>query len=299
MTKEKFTKEFILDYLKEYYEKNKKIPLSKDKEHPFSYKTVGNKFGTWNDALILAKIPLIRNNPVQVKCKQCNTLFKKQVKEIKKSENHFCSRSCCAIYNNSIRTEETNNKIKLSLQKYNNIKNKDKIQESHKCILCENMIYGARKTCSKNCMTQANINNGKISGKKAGKASAASQQRRSKNEVICAELCIEYFGKDDIQCNEQIFKDKNGNFWDCDIYIKSLKIAILWDGYYYHHGPNVSKKQKARDQLKRKIILDNDCTYYTIIDKGKFNKEFVQEQFDLFIHKVHFKNVISEFKNKI
>ena len=28
MSKEKFTKEVILEYVKEYYEKNKKIPLS-------------------------------------------------------------------------------------------------------------------------------------------------------------------------------------------------------------------------------------------------------------------------------
>jgi hypothetical protein len=47
MVKEKITKEFILEYLKEYYEKNKKIPLSRDKEHPFSAKTVSNKFGSW------------------------------------------------------------------------------------------------------------------------------------------------------------------------------------------------------------------------------------------------------------
>jgi hypothetical protein len=282
--KEKFTKEFILEYLKEYYEKNKKIPLSKDKEHPFSDKTVGNKFGTWNDALILAKIPLVRNNPVQVNCNNCKKEFTKLFNQVKKSENHFCSRSCNASFNNKIRirSEETNNKTRLALQK------------PHKCLICDVIIPGGhRKTCSQLCLNKHNKISSVKGGKKGGIASAASQQRRSKNEVAYSELCIEYFGEDDIQCNEQIFKDKNGNMWDCDIYIKSLKTAILWDGFYWHHGPNVSKKQKARDQLKRKIILDNDCTYYTIIDKGKFNKEFVQEQFDLFIHKHHFKNVLS------
>jgi hypothetical protein len=98
-----------------------------------------------------------------------------------------------------------------------------------------------------------------------------------------AELCINHFSKEDIQCNEQIFKDKNGKKWDCDIFIKSLKIAILYDGFYWHYHENVSNKQKARDLLKRKIILDNGCTYYTIIDTGKFNINFVKEQFDLFI----------------
>jgi hypothetical protein len=283
MSKEKFTKEFILDYLKGYYEKNKKIPLSKDKKHPFSYKTIGNKFGTWNDALILANIPLSRNNSVQVNCNNCNIEFTKLFNQYKKSKNHFCSRSCNASFNNSIRirSEETNNKTRLALQK------------SHKCVICKTIINGGRrKTCSRQCMKQLNINNGKINGIKGGVASAASQQRRSKNEILFSELCIEYFGEDDIQCNEQIFKDKNGNMWDCDIYIKSLKIAILWDGWYWHYSLNVSKKQKTRDILKRKIILNNGSTYYTIIDKGKFNKEFVKEQFNLFIHKNRFKNVI-------
>lgn len=138
------------------------------------------------------------------------------------------------------------------------------------------------------------IKSGYKSGYKGGVASAASQQRRSKNEILLSELCIEYFGENDIQCNEQIFKDNNGIFWDCDIYIKSHKIAILWDGWYWHYGPNTSIKQKARDILKRKIILNNDASYYTIIDKGKFNPIFVQEQFNLFKHNINFKKVLEQ-----
>ena len=69
MVKEKITKEFIIDYLQTYYEKNNKIPLSRDKEHPFSAKTVSNKLGSWGEALTIAKIPLSRNNPVEVKCR--------------------------------------------------------------------------------------------------------------------------------------------------------------------------------------------------------------------------------------
>jgi hypothetical protein len=49
--------------------------------------------------------------------------------------------------------------------------------------------------------------------------------------------------------------------------------------------------------LKRKIILDNGSKYYTIIDKGKFDKVFVEEQFNLFIHKLHFKNVLDKIKS--
>jgi hypothetical protein len=282
MIKEKITKEFIIKNLKEYYETYKIIPKTNGK-YPFSSKTVINKFDSWNNALTKANIPLFQTKALEVNCKKCNKLFKKYVNQIKKTSNNFCSRSCSVKYNNSIRirSEETNNKTRLALQK------------SHNCVICKIIINGGRrKTCSIQCMKQLNINNGKITGHKGGVASAASQQRRSKNEMLCSKLCIEYFGENDILLNKQIFKDKNDNLWDCDIYIKSLKIAILWDGWYWHHSLNVSKKQKTRDILKRKIILDNGSTYYTIIDKGKYNKQFVQYQFDLFIHKLHFKKVL-------
>lgn len=157
-------------------------------------------------------------------------------------------------------------------------------------MICNIKITGKRKTCSMICLTIL-LKNGKINGPKAGTASAGKQQRRSKAEVLFSELCITHFGEHDIQCNEQIFKDKNGNMWDCDIFIRSLKIAILWDGAYWH-GPNASNKQKARDILKRKIIKDNGCTYYTILDPGKFDPNFVEDQFYLFLHDQNFKDTL-------
>lgn len=282
---EEITKEYILNYLKNYYEKNKKIPRSKDKNHPFTCFKVSNRFGSWNEALKLAGIPILRNTPVKVNCFLCKKDFVKQICGIKKTKNNFCSHACSAKYNNSIRVrnEDTNNKIRLALQK------------TRECSICQTIIKGgSRKTCSRTCLKQIITINGKISGKKGGLASVAVQQRRSKNEILFSELCIKHFGQDDIQLNEQIFRDKNGNFWDSDIFIKTLKIAILWDGHYFHYSDFASKKQKARDILKRKIILDNGCKYYTIIDKGRFNPKFVKEQFDLFIHKLKFKDVLIE-----
>lgn len=52
MCKEKFTKEFIIYYLKNYYETSEKIPIARDQQHPFSDKTVLKKFGSWNNALV-------------------------------------------------------------------------------------------------------------------------------------------------------------------------------------------------------------------------------------------------------
>ena len=55
MIKEKITKEYIIEYLKEYYEKYKIAPRA-TREHPFCKETVLNKFGCWNNALIEASI---------------------------------------------------------------------------------------------------------------------------------------------------------------------------------------------------------------------------------------------------
>ena len=43
------SKNFIIEYLRNYYTENKKSPISTDKTHPFSAKTVRNKFGTWSN----------------------------------------------------------------------------------------------------------------------------------------------------------------------------------------------------------------------------------------------------------
>jgi len=228
-----------------------------------------------------------------IKCKKCNENFKQ----------------CFSSYHLGHRCQKCANKINglkggisSSKKRYGNKISLKQIIRI--CKSCKKEYIPSRteqKLCNMECainytQTEEYRQKGRINGSKGGQISAEKQQRRSKNEIACAELCIKYFGKDDILCNERIFKDKNDGLWDCDIFIKSIKIAILWDGFYYHHGPNVSKKQKARDKLKRKIILDNNCTYYTIIDKGKFNKQFVQEQFDLFIHKLYFKNVLNKIE---
>lgn len=119
MRTEKITKEFIIEYLKEYYKNNKKIPIAKDKQHPFSDKTVLNKFGSWNEALTIANIPFSRNKARKVKCKQCEKEIIKLVNQINKSKNDFCSLSCSANYNNKHRVSGTRiSKLELFLQEH-------------------------------------------------------------------------------------------------------------------------------------------------------------------------------------
>ena len=225
------------------------------------------------------------NEKLTIKCLKCNKICEQRFSNYQRG-------SRCKSY-----AMTKNGKKGLGIRYGTTIFIKDTIKICIQCNVEFTPKISKQKLCSKHCVfdyTQTDIyrNNGKINGSKGGIISAEKQQRRSKNEITFANLCIEYFGKNNIQCNERIFKDKNNNFWDCDVFIKNLKIAVLWDGYYYHYGKNVSDKQKARDIIKRKIILNNKCTYYTIVDMGKADKNFVQEQFNLFIHKQKFKESV-------
>jgi hypothetical protein len=42
-----------------------------------------------------------KNNTIQTPCSNCNTIFIKKNSQIKKTKNHFCSRSCAATYQNT------------------------------------------------------------------------------------------------------------------------------------------------------------------------------------------------------
>ena len=119
--------------------------------------------------------------------------------------------------------------------------------------------------------------------------------RRSKAEIDFVNLCIDYFGNENIICNELFFKDKNNNFWDADIIITHLKIAVLYNGIF--HYKKVYKDQKlermiAKDILKQKIIIQNGYTYYIVKDLKSYNKNFVIYQFNLFIHKLNYNLVL-------
>lgn len=103
MIKEKITKEYIIEYLKEYYKIYKIAPRA-TREHPFCKETVLNRFGCWNNALIEANIPLYITKALEVNCKKCNKLFKKHVNQINKTKYNFCSRSCSAIFYNTHKT---------------------------------------------------------------------------------------------------------------------------------------------------------------------------------------------------
>lgn len=151
------------------------------------------------------------------------------------------------------------------------------------CTLPFETIMKKQLYCSRDCInmlwrTEKYRNIGKINGSKGGKISAKNQSRRSKNEVYFSELCKNYF---DITTNEPYFDG-----WDADIIIHSKKIAILWNGNW--HYKQISRTQsllqvQTRDKIKTDIIIQHGYIPYVIKDTGKYNKKFVEQEFEIFL----------------
>jgi len=207
-------------------------------------------------------------------CQRCNNVF-----FVKERENlhpqklvYFCSRSCANIRNHSV---EIKNKIRMSLKKLPKkpkiIKQKIKVELT--CKECNKFFIvdvdkKQRIVCSKTCASKI-----------AGKKSVISQSRRSKNEIYFAELCSTHF--DNVLTNEPMF-----NGWDADIIIPNKKIAVLWNGIW--HYKKITKKHSVeqvqnRDKIKINEIKKLGYTPYIIQDLGKYDKSFVENEFQKFI----------------
>lgn len=212
----------------------------------------------------------------------------------------FCNHTCSAVFNNSKREKTTKGRkkevncsscgigIKVSI--YASIKSyicnlckpvkfnqKRKIIEKINCNICGKEfepLTRRTKICSAECKKIALIK----AGRNGGRKSVLSQQRRSKNEICFYNLCENKFSN--VLNNEQIF-----NGWDADIILPDLKIAILWNGPW--HYKKITQKHSLiqvqnRDRIKIKEI--ENCGYfpYIIKDIGKYNKNKVEKEFEIF-----------------
>jgi hypothetical protein len=235
-----------------------------------SLKTINSGFYHCNGKRQLSKKISIK----EINCSnpKCNKLFKPN-----NSKGKFCSIKC------SVQTTQTKEYM---------IENGIKIKDSKKtiiCIICKEEFkskYSTTKLCSLKCakineQTDDYKEKAILNGQKAGKVSATSQQRRSKNEVCFAELCESYFGKENVVCNVPIF-----NGWDADVIILSRKIAILWNGIFHYKQIMKSqslKQVQARDKIKWDVIIKNGYTPYEIKDMGKHDPKFVKQEFEAFL----------------
>jgi hypothetical protein len=138
------------------------------------------------------------------------------------------------------------------------------------------------KLCSRECAdnlrrTDEYKKKAFLNGQKGGKVSATSQCRRSKNEIYFSELCAKEF---DITINEPYFDG-----WDADVIIHSEKTAIMWNGIWHYKQITKSqslKQVQTRDKIKIAIIEKYGYIPYVIKDMGKYNKTFVEQEFEIF-----------------
>jgi hypothetical protein len=243
---------------------------------------------------------IARTKSIEVTCENCGILFVKQFTQIKKTQHNFCGCNCAAQFNNKSRkTKPKDTKIvckycgsdfyvacgsakKVCDKCHANRHQRQKLNISN-CLMCNTMLTsksGRRKYCA-TCLRIYMHSICVAAGKKGGKSSAALQIRRSKNEIYLSELCEKEYSN--VTNNDPIFVSKYGN-WDADILLHDYKIAILWNGVW--HYKQISKKQslkqiQTRDKIKFDIIKSNNWTPYIIKDMGKYNKKFVEKQFEI------------------
>ena len=207
-------------------------------------------------------------------CKKCNQEFSQEIiKEGSDYIKEFCSVTCS---HSRLQTDEMNKSRSLKLQGKT---------ENRKCEHCENEFevksYSKKRFCSILCSNRSNpITSDDARKGGLNSSTTQSEKRRSKNEILFAKLCTEYFKK--VETNKQIF-----NGWDADVIIDDIKIAVLWNGKW--HYEKITKKHSViqvqnRDKIKIKEIKKCGYTPYVIKDMGKYNPEFVNEEFNKFIN---------------
>ncbi len=114
-----FSKTEIIAIVWEFYRINNRSPKLKDLNSlGFTKNLVKKIFGTWNKMLFEAQLPLNKRPPINIKCDNCGSDFKKRVKDLKKTMRDFCSRACNAQFYSTGRkhTQETKAKISASLK---------------------------------------------------------------------------------------------------------------------------------------------------------------------------------------
>ncbi len=193
----------------------------------------------------------------------------------------FCSYKCSNIRSHS---PETKLLISNSLKKTKGPKK----TYNHICQNCHREFTTKKPSsifCTRSCATKSKNINGL--GRIAGLSSIKSQNRRSKNEVLFAEMCVNNFN--DVVSNKCIF-----NGWDADIIIEDIKVAILWNGiWHYKKITNKHSIEQVQNRDRLKIEEIRKCGYepYIIKDIGKHSIEKVEDEWNIFQKWISNKNI--------
>ena len=201
-------------------------------------------------------------------CGRCGTEHDGSV-----GSGRFCSRSCA---NSRERSDDVKAKVRAQLS--GRTTGKAYVGENT-CQYCKtafsvNSRTKPNKYCSSSCANAARAERGRVNALK----SASVTHKRSKNEMLFAELCTDYFG--DILTNEPMF-----NGWDADVILPQFKVAVLWNGPW--HYKKLTEKHSLeqvqnRDRIKLEQIENMGYQSYVIRDNGSHNEKFVREQFEIF-----------------
>lgn len=209
--------------------------------------------------------------------------------------NKFCNKKCSAAFNNKQRALKgftAVGKTKSVICIDCGITCEIKLNAIHSCGECISKRFIERrqkqwnkeKTCKKcNATFISKCGNYCVTclpemRRLAGCRSAESQAniRRSKNEILFADLCKQKFQT--VKENAPIF-----NGWDADVVIEDIKTAVLWNGKW--HYEKLADKHSVlqvqnRDKIKLNEIQKAGYKAIVIEDRGKYNPEFVQNKFD-------------------
>lgn len=204
-------------------------------------------------------------------------------------KNKYCSNSCATIVNNinTIHSEETKRKISNSVKKHTSLLKKQRICKVCKTKYVYSKGINTRQVCSKECSNYLKTHRKEFLSdesrrrmSESGRKSVVLQgdSRRSKNEIYFYELCKTKFSK--VLNNELMF-----NGWDADIIIEDFKVAILWNGPWHYKKIKEThsvKQVQNRDKIKISEIQKAGYVPYIIKDMGKYNKAFVETEFEKF-----------------
>jgi len=217
---------------------------------------------------------LLKKSFKMLTCK-CGNLYEISITDkmfVSGKYKKFCSRKCA---NSRIMSDVTISKISNSIKKNKPLKTYE--LSCQNCQIEFNTRRRNQKFCTRNCSIKFRNKNFNLSSN-AGKISAQSQQKRSKNEILFAKFCIEKFKN--VLLNEPIF-----NSWDADIILNDEKVAILWNGIWHYkkiNGSHSVDQVQNRDRIKMKEIEKCGYRVYVIKDMGKFDTNKVIYEWHMF-----------------
>lgn len=210
-----------------------------------------------------------------IKCKNCEKQFPKS----QPSKNRkFCCHLCYTTY------KKNNPKFRIIICKACGI-NFNILTNKKLYVFCSKICRKSFPITDKQRLLQS------IGGRKS--IQVQGDARRSKNEILFANLCFKYF--ENVTTNDPIFEK-----WDADVCLHNHKIAVHWNGPWHYkklRAKHSVAQVQSRDRLKQSAINRCGWTSYIIEDKnGKHSEKFVDEQFHKFLQWLIIKMLIEKYK---